>query len=240
MSPQHVFTRRCIVALLAFVWVFSTVLFQMCPQLVCPRRCKVTLVTFVWLFSTVRFWCVLKLPTSEDAKSHCIVLIYLRYVFWNVSSNGLLEKIYVGRSSCHHFFFLHTGSPLSILTGFFKITGGDGEGLEGGGGEGEDGGWGGAGKCERGWRGEGGVSSVAPSNWLKEVQVLALLLMTITQRLVGTGLGGRGGGGSTGAVVGGGASWSTGFSLLCVFICLLKWPVREDAKSHWLHFFDLM
>ena len=34
--------------------------------------------------------------------------------------------------------------------------------------------------------------------------------------------------------------WFFYFSLLCVFICLLKWPVREDAKSHWLHFLDLM
>ena len=51
------------------------------------------------------------------------------------------------------------------------------------------------------------VSSVAPSNWLKEDQVLALLLlMTVTRRLVGTGLG-RGGGGSSGAVSGGGACW---------------------------------
>ena len=77
MSPQHVFTRRCIVALLAFVWVFSTVLFQMYPQLVCPRRCKVTLVTFVWLFSTVRFWCVLKLPPKMQ--SHTAL-------FWFISA----------------------------------------------------------------------------------------------------------------------------------------------------------
>ena len=50
------------------------------------------------------------------------------------------------------------------------------------------------------------ASSVAPSNWLKEDQVLALLLMTVTKRLVGTGLG-RGGGGNSGAVAGGGACW---------------------------------
>ena len=106
-----------------------------------------------------------------------------------------MKKIHI-----HHFFFLHTGSPFSILTGFFKTTGGDGEGLEGGGGEGEDGGWGGSGKCERGCRGEGGVSSVAPSNWLKEVQVLALLLMTVTKRLLGIGFGGRGRGDRSGAV----------------------------------------
>ena len=36
------------------------------------------------------------------------------------------------------------------------------------------------------------ASSVCPSSWLKEDQVLALLLITVTKRLVGTGLG-RGG-----------------------------------------------
>ena len=41
------------------------------------------------------------------------------------------------------------------------------------------------------------ASSVAPSNWLNAVQVLALLLTTVTKRLVGTGLGGRGGGGAS-------------------------------------------
>ena len=56
------------------------------------------------------------------------------------------------------------------------------------------------------------ASSVAPSNWLKEDQVLALLLMTVTKRLVGTGLG-RGGGGNSGAVAGGGACWGPAGSL---------------------------
>ena len=48
-------------------------------------------------------------------------------------------------------------------------------------------------QAKRGCKGEGGVSSVDPFNWLKAVQVLALLLTTVTKRLVGTGLGGRGG-----------------------------------------------
>ena len=37
------------------------------------------------------------------------------------------------KTSVHHFLFTHTGSPFSILTGFFRITGGDVEGFEGGG-----------------------------------------------------------------------------------------------------------
>ena len=35
------------VTLVAFVWLFSTVRFQMCPQIACLRRGKVTLVAFV-------------------------------------------------------------------------------------------------------------------------------------------------------------------------------------------------
>ena len=38
-----------------FVWLFSTVCFQMCPQIACQWGCKVALVAFVCLFSTVCF-----------------------------------------------------------------------------------------------------------------------------------------------------------------------------------------
>ena len=37
-------------ALRTFVWLFSTVCFQMCPQIACHWGCKVALVAFVWLF----------------------------------------------------------------------------------------------------------------------------------------------------------------------------------------------
>ena len=47
--------RECIVTLVTFMWLFSTVFFQMCPQIACLRGCIVTLVAFVWLFSTVFF-----------------------------------------------------------------------------------------------------------------------------------------------------------------------------------------
>ena len=43
------------VTLVAFVWLFSAVHFQMCFQSTCISRCKVTLVAFVWLFSAVHF-----------------------------------------------------------------------------------------------------------------------------------------------------------------------------------------
>ena len=54
MSPQIAGLCGCIITLVAFVWLFPTVHYQMCLQSVCPRRGKVTLVPFVWLFSTVR------------------------------------------------------------------------------------------------------------------------------------------------------------------------------------------
>ena len=42
--------RRFIITQAAFVWLFSTVRFQMCPQNVRPRGCIITQVAFVWFF----------------------------------------------------------------------------------------------------------------------------------------------------------------------------------------------
>ena len=55
MYPQIDYSRSGKVALVAFVWIFSTVLFQMFPQIALLRRGLVTVVTFVWLFYSVRF-----------------------------------------------------------------------------------------------------------------------------------------------------------------------------------------
>ena len=55
MLTQQPCLRRCKVTLVAFVCFFSTVCYQMCPQIVYPRGGIVTLIAFVWLFSTVRF-----------------------------------------------------------------------------------------------------------------------------------------------------------------------------------------
>ena len=46
---------KYLITLVAFVWLFSTVCFQMCPQMACLRRGIVALVTFVCFFSTVCF-----------------------------------------------------------------------------------------------------------------------------------------------------------------------------------------
>ena len=55
MPPQIAFLRGCIATLVAFVWLFSTVCFQMGPQMACPAGCIVTQIAFVWLFSSVQF-----------------------------------------------------------------------------------------------------------------------------------------------------------------------------------------
>ena len=47
MCPQSACIIGCIVALVAFVWFFSTVSFQMCPQMAPVRRQIFTLVAFV-------------------------------------------------------------------------------------------------------------------------------------------------------------------------------------------------
>ena len=47
--------RWCVVTLVAFVWLFSSVCFQVSPQIICQRGCIVTLFAFVWLFSMARF-----------------------------------------------------------------------------------------------------------------------------------------------------------------------------------------
>ena len=55
MSPQITCPRECKVTLVASVWFFSTVCFQMSTQITCPRGCIITLVAFLCLFSTVHF-----------------------------------------------------------------------------------------------------------------------------------------------------------------------------------------
>ena len=54
-SSSSACLNGCKVTLVAFVWLFSTVFFQMRPQWAWIRACIVALVAFIWLFSTVRF-----------------------------------------------------------------------------------------------------------------------------------------------------------------------------------------
>ena len=104
MSPQSTYIRGCIITLIAFfftflesvfsnvssnglykkmqshintfVWLCSTVCFQMSPQITCTKRSITTLVALIWLFSTGYYQMV---PQSacirgEDVKSHWLHL----------------------------------------------------------------------------------------------------------------------------------------------------------------------
>ena len=55
MSFHFVCLRGCIITLITFVWLSTSVHFQMPPQMVALRGCIVTLATFVHLLSTVCF-----------------------------------------------------------------------------------------------------------------------------------------------------------------------------------------
>ena len=77
MCPQMACLRECIVALIAFVWLFSTMCFQMWPQRVCPRKGIVALVAFVWLFSTVRLQMCLQGACIRRCKVTLVAYVWL-------------------------------------------------------------------------------------------------------------------------------------------------------------------
>ena len=52
--------RIFIITLVAFVWLFSTMCFQMFHKNVCRWRFIVTLIAFVWLFSMCVFKCIFR------------------------------------------------------------------------------------------------------------------------------------------------------------------------------------
>ena len=64
--------RRCITTLVAFVWLFPTVCFQMYPQTVCPRGCKITLVATFLHCAILK--CVLKWLAWGNVESHWLHL----------------------------------------------------------------------------------------------------------------------------------------------------------------------
>ena len=72
MYPQKTWVRAGKVTRDAFVWLFSTVCFQMLTQQPCLRRCKVTLVAFVCFFSTV---CYQMCPQSVYPRGGIVTLI---------------------------------------------------------------------------------------------------------------------------------------------------------------------
>ena len=71
MCLQRACKSGCKTTQIAFVWLFSTVCFEMRLQMVCPRRCIVTLVAFVKLVYTV---CCQMFPQSTCLRG-CIVTL---------------------------------------------------------------------------------------------------------------------------------------------------------------------
>ena len=55
MSTQITCPRGCIITLVAFLCLFSTVHFQICPQIVCLKGFIITLAAFVRLFPNMCF-----------------------------------------------------------------------------------------------------------------------------------------------------------------------------------------
>ena len=94
MLPQMAFIKGFIVAYVAFVWLFSTVHFQMILQTPCQRRGKVTLVAFVLLLLRIH------------SRIRCICLIFLHCAFSNDPSNSVPEKRH-NRIGCICLNFLH-------------------------------------------------------------------------------------------------------------------------------------
>ena len=96
VCPQIAWVRRSEITLVAFVGFFSTVCYQMCPQIACLNRGKVTQAAFVCLFSTVPF----QMSPQTVCLRGCIVTLvafffcFLHGVSSNRFSNGLPERMH--------------------------------------------------------------------------------------------------------------------------------------------------
>ena len=90
MFPQIACLKTGIVTLIAFVWFFSTVRFQMSHQNVCSRRSKVTLIAFVWFFSTVRFQ---MFPQIAFLKRGIVTLVAFVWFYSTVSC--FVQEFYI-------------------------------------------------------------------------------------------------------------------------------------------------
>ena len=95
MHAQMACLRGCMVKLLAFVRFFSTVCFQMSPQMANSRGCIVTLVAFICFVSTLWALCFCILDVSWHAQSHWLHLFgFLHCRFSNVSTKCLYKRMY--------------------------------------------------------------------------------------------------------------------------------------------------
>ena len=110
MCPQMACLRGYIVALIAFIWLFSAVRFQMSPQISCVSGCIITSVAFDFSKLCV-FRCILKWPASEDAKSHWLRLLGLCPLCIFICVLNLSAREYVKSHWLHLFDF----SPLCVF-----------------------------------------------------------------------------------------------------------------------------
>ena len=90
VSPQRTWIRAGKVTLATFVWLFSTVRFQMCFQGLCMCRCKVTLVACVWFFSTVR----IQMSPQSTCPKGCIVTL-ITFVWFNDIVSCFLQDCHI-------------------------------------------------------------------------------------------------------------------------------------------------
>ena len=81
MGPQIACLIGCKITQVAFVWLFSTVSFQMYSYRICMRRCIATLVAFVWLFSNERF----QMSLESACLRRCIVALVALFDFCPLS-----------------------------------------------------------------------------------------------------------------------------------------------------------
>ena len=99
MPPQANCLNGCIITLVAFVSLFSTVCFQMCSQMTCLRGCIITLIAFVRLFSTVCFQMCSQIPCLDG----CIITLaaFVR-LFSTFGSCPFITKVIFAKIRIHH------------------------------------------------------------------------------------------------------------------------------------------
>ena len=81
MFSQTVCPSGCKVTLVAFVWLFSSVHFQMSPQIGFLSRCKVALFALVWLLSTVHFQMSPQIVGLGGCKVALIALVWPHMIY---------------------------------------------------------------------------------------------------------------------------------------------------------------
>ena len=87
--------KGCVISLVAFVRLFSSVCFQMSDQFACFRGCIVTLNAFVWLFSSVHYQMCPQIVCMSGGICHigCICMTFLHCTMRSLYSRMPLYPI---------------------------------------------------------------------------------------------------------------------------------------------------